>query len=145
LKPPPAKLLDLFDAWELCSHSVDLATLELVIAGLRPVYTETFKQLLEKRPFGHLGNGIASRQFAVTEKGFMGLVPLGAQVGDAVCIFHGAETPFLLRKVPNLGGEISTLHSQHARWELVGQVYAHGLMYGKGMGLGIEAEWFDII
>jgi hypothetical protein len=64
------------------------------------------------------------RQFAITEKGYMGLVPVLSEVGDVVVILHGATTPHLLRpcrQTTNAGG---------VTYRLVGEAYMHGLMRG---------------
>jgi len=50
------------------------------------------------------------------------LVPELEEENDVVCVFWGAQTPFLLRKKQN---EVET------RWELVGECYVHGIMDGK--------------
>jgi hypothetical protein len=71
------------------------------------------------------------RRFAVTENGYMGLVPAGTQYGDLVCIIYGAQTPFLLR--PRPGGN----------YLIVGECYIHGMMDGEMASDGLEAEWFD--
>lgn len=52
-----------------------------------------------------------------TKGGFLGLGPLSAQVGDQVWLLKGARTPFILRPV----GEC---------FQLVGECYVHGIMYG---------------
>jgi hypothetical protein len=67
-------------------------------------------------------NCAIGRRFCVTAKGFMGMVPPGARVGDLVCIFLGAQVPFLLRMV------------EAERFELVGEAYFHGMMDGEMMG-----------
>ena len=42
------------------------------------------------------------RRFAVTEKGYMGLVPTRAEKGDRIAIFSGWRAPFVLRKKENM-------------------------------------------
>ncbi len=42
------------------------------------------------------------RRFAVTEKGYMGLVPTLAEKGDRIAIFSGWRAPFVLRKKENM-------------------------------------------
>jgi hypothetical protein len=60
-----------------------------------------------------------NRRFAVTHGGFMGLVPLETQPGDVVCIFAGADVPFIIRMASN-------------DWNvIVGESYFHGLMRGE--------------
>lgn len=62
------------------------------------------------------------RQFAITEKHCMGLVPVLSKVDDVVVFLHGAKTPHLLRPCPR------TTHSGRVTYRLVGEVYMHGLM-----------------
>ena len=62
------------------------------------------------------------RQFAATEKGYMGLVPVLSEVGDVVVLLQGAKTPHLLRLCPR------TTHSGRVTCRFVGEAYMHGLM-----------------
>ena len=60
------------------------------------------------------------RRFFITTKGFMGLAPAIAQVGDKVCLISGCCTPFIIRpEGPN--------------YALVGESYVHGVMDGELM------------
>ena len=59
------------------------------------------------------------RLLLFTEKGYMGLAPFTARVGDKVCLLEGAQFPIILR--PN--GD---------SWTLVGESYIHGIMDGEG-------------
>ena len=71
----------------------------------------------------------------VTSKGFMGMVPGQARVGDIICIFSGSAVPFLLRKA---GSEDA--------YQLVGEAYIHGIMYGESLAANREnAREFCII
>ena len=63
------------------------------------------------------------RRFAVTEKGYLALVPHCAQLGDRIALFLGAPVPFLLRPTAD-----ST-----TKMQLVGDTYVHGIMDGEGM------------
>lgn len=58
------------------------------------------------------------RRFFITIKGYIGLAPPEAQVGDVVCIFLGARVPFILRRL----GEY---------YMLVGECYTQGVMLGE--------------
>lgn len=55
----------------------------------------------------------------MTKKGYLGLVPKGAQKGDRVAVRMGSETPFILRK-RSAGG-----------FEVIGETYVHGIMDGE--------------
>ena len=52
-----------------------------------------------------------------TRNGFFGSGPWVTQAGDVVCIILGAETPFILRPIPN-----------SIEYRLVGETYLHGYM-----------------
>lgn len=59
------------------------------------------------------------RRLFFTGKGYIGLAPFTAQVGDKVCLLEGAQFPIILR--PN--GDY---------WVVVGESYIHGIMDGEG-------------
>jgi hypothetical protein len=59
----------------------------------------------------------------VGDKGYMGLVPDLTEKGDVIVIFRGAKFPYVLRKKVN---------GKHGgKYELVGEAYVHGVMYGE--------------
>jgi hypothetical protein len=72
------------------------------------------------------------RNFCVTSKGYIGLVPPKTEVGDKVCILFGGRTPFLLR---DAGG------GKHV---LVGECYIHGMMDGEALPQACEGTWFSL-
>jgi hypothetical protein len=72
-------------------------------------------------------------KFAITERGFMALVPLTAKADDRICVFRGQTVPFLLR---NEGGTAGQL--------LVGDAYVHGIMSGQALELEGVSE-MDIV
>jgi hypothetical protein len=53
-------------------------------------------------------------------------VPSDAQIGDEVCVFSGGAVPFVLRKNHGKEGEVV--------YQLVGEGYIHGIMYGEALG-----------
>lgn len=60
------------------------------------------------------------RRFFTTPKGFMGLAPDIAQVGDKICLISGCCTPFIIRP-------------DGTNFCLVGESYVHGVMDGELM------------
>ena len=67
-----------------------------------------------------MGLACNGRRFFTTTKGFMGLAPDIAQVGDKICLISGCCTPFVIRPDgPNFC--------------LVGESYVHGVMDGELM------------
>lgn len=40
----------------------------------------------------------------MSQKGYIGLAPAGTRIGDHICVLHGGEMPFILRKWSADGG-----------------------------------------
>ena len=70
----------------------------------------------------------SGHRFAVTQNGYMGLVPHCARIGDQIALILGAPIPFILRDSGKLKGGPETRMLQ-----LVGDAYVQGMMYGEGM------------
>lgn len=76
------------------------------------------------------------RTYIITKSGYIGIGPGFAEAGDAICIFDGACTPFVLRKVS--GNELvpdelpatgqKDPDRDHERWKIIGECYLHGFM-----------------
>jgi len=62
-------------------------------------------------------------KYCTTERGYAGLVPQLARVGDTIVIVHGALVPFLIREHELKGGVM--------RNKLIGECYIHGIMHGE--------------
>lgn len=71
------------------------------------------------------------RRFFATKGGRIGLGPAHAKVGDAVVVAFYCPTPYILRR---RGGE------SEGRWELVGEAYVQGIMYGEALRLFSEGR-----
>ena len=69
-----------------------------------------------------------NRQFAITEKRYMGWIPVDARKGDKICILMGGQVPFVLRPISGGGGG--------GEYQFIGEAYLHGLMDGEGMKMG---------
>lgn len=76
------------------------------------------------------------RQLLLTERGYFGLAPGEARVGDTVSCLLGCGVPFILRR--------SEACSDNAeRYELIGESYIYGLMEGEGLE-GVEISNTDV-
>lgn len=73
------------------------------------------------------------RKLAITEKGYIGLVPAETERGDLVCVLYGGQMPFILRAIE--GSE---------KYELIGEAYVHGIMDGEALREGIEEQNFKV-
>ncbi|KAF4563714.1 hypothetical protein EYR36_002955 [Pleurotus pulmonarius] len=69
------------------------------------------------------------------ERGFVGLGPSELQVGDVVCVLHGARVPFVLRPCQDGEGK---------QYSLVGECYCDGIMDGEALKMGLEEDEFRI-
>lgn len=87
---------------------------------LAKLYPTTLEQRAKIADFSStVAATIDGRRFAVTEGGLMCLCPSESHVGDVIVVFHGARTPFLLRK--DVGDETEV-------YMLVGECWVHGFM-----------------
>ncbi|KAH7076615.1 heterokaryon incompatibility protein-domain-containing protein [Paraphoma chrysanthemicola] len=71
----------------------------------------------------------AHRALFVTQKGYIGLVPWNARVGDAIYVLKGGKTPFILRR-KGVG----------EKFTLVGECYVYGIMGGEVLSMGLPVE-----
>src|SRR5438045_3502759 len=78
--------------------------------------------------FHAAGKYSKGRMLALIAGGYMGLVPPLTEVGDLVCVFHGAQTPFVLRRCDDsVAGQVTDGRD----FSLVGECYVHGIMDGE--------------
>jgi hypothetical protein len=63
------------------------------------------------------------RKVLLTSRGFFGVAPQSAEIGDQLYLLPGAEFPILLRRYPQ----------EEVEYEFIGECYIHGLMNGQGM------------
>jgi len=85
-----------------------------------------------KNDFKHAcDNSLGTRRLFRTIEGFLGLGPVGTELGDEVWILAGGKTPFVLRD------------SCHGRKKLVGEAYVLGMMHKEISDFG--PELVDII
>ncbi|KAH7386532.1 heterokaryon incompatibility protein-domain-containing protein [Cadophora sp. MPI-SDFR-AT-0126] len=88
-----------------------------------------------------------NRTLFTTEEGYIGVGSCNLEPGDAVVCFHGAQTPFLLRKiVPDKSKCDESALSEDdqdesaQRWQLVGDCYLHGFMDNECLGADFEGK-----
>lgn len=81
-------------------------------------------------------NCCTGRRFGVTGRGYLAMVPPGAEEGDSLVILYGLYTPFVLRRVPGDGPK---------RFVMVGEAYVHGVMDGEAMKEVRNPDMFDLI
>lgn len=67
-----------------------------------------------------MARSLDDRRFFWSQRGYMGLAPPSAQVGDKVCVLVGCGIPFILRE-------------KTSYYQFVGESYVHGIMNGEIM------------
>lgn len=72
--------------------------------------------------FRNMGEVLIGRQLFTTADGHFGFGNVGVQEGDVLCVFNGAPTPHVLRKVTGSGGDDDGTHT------LVAPAYVHGMI-----------------
>jgi hypothetical protein len=80
------------------------------------------------------------RRLFYTEKGYLGLGPASAVVGDKVCILPGAAGPFVCREDQGDGVNLEKIVVEAdpdgiKRLRLIGESYVHGIMRGEALDL----------
>lgn len=80
----------------------------------------------------------AMRDFAVTEKGYLGWVPKESEEGDSVVLLSGGKVPYILRPVDantaatiEIGLNTSKERSTSHIFTFVGDAYIQGMMQGE--------------
>ena len=111
------------------------------------------------------------RAFFVTSQGFIGLGPRGMELGDVICVLNGSSTPSIVRPLregfrmvgeggmalvpirrpgyvlmPSGDMKPYIVRTEQETYRLIGECYAHGLMYGEVWDLdGLCMEDFAIV
>ena len=67
------------------------------------------------------------RRLFYSKKGYFGVGPAVMQPSDIVCVLFGAQVPFILRR-------------KDSRYQLVGESYVHGIMYGEAIKMLEDGE-----
>jgi hypothetical protein len=73
-----------------------------------------------------------SRRFFVSTKGYVGLAPFHAEIGDLCCILFGGQTPFILRNCSHTHPKIQYIFGGEGNpYLFIGESYVHGIMDGE--------------
>ena len=74
---------------------------------------------------------------SMTHRGYLGMVPVAAEVGDEVWIIQGMKTPCVLRPRA-LNGNLAQ------KFQFVGPAYVHGIMHGEAVAGKDEGDFRSI-
>ncbi|KAJ3460680.1 hypothetical protein MRS44_011547 [Fusarium solani] len=90
-------------------------------------YDPRHEALSERFGLGILGRN-TNRRFMRSTKGYIGLAGPQAKPGDYIALFAGGAVPIMIR--PKGKSPDST-----SLWEIVGDVYVHGVMFGEAFNV----------
>ncbi|CAI6097411.1 unnamed protein product [Clonostachys chloroleuca] len=82
------------------------------------------------------------RRVFTTKNGYAGWGPWGVGRGDAVVLFEGGKTTYILREVSNAARKVP---GQAKTYEFRGEAYLHGFMDGEGFSGDYKSEEFQIV
>ncbi|MDI1492327.1 MAG: hypothetical protein OHK93_003540 [Ramalina farinacea] len=99
---------------------------EMLSARMR----ELWKGRTEKNIFSMMMN-MTYRRFAITDTGYMCLVPECSEIGDEVAIFRGFRVPYTIRPQSDFTTDSEGMEQVSA--QLVGDTYMHGMMDGEAI------------
>jgi hypothetical protein len=72
------------------------------------------------------------KRLFISKRGYIGLAPASAKVGDVIGVLYGSRVPHILRRLHDEGVKAKT---GEFRCTLVGDAYVHGLMRGEAANL----------
>jgi hypothetical protein len=78
-------------------------------------------------------NTVSNRRLAFSSKGWVGLVPSTAAVGDQIAVFVGGPLLYIIRQNSLEVPMVSETVTASDRFSLIGEAYFHGFMDGKAM------------
>lgn len=73
--------------------------------------------------------GTMTRTLFLTQRGYLGLGTHSMAVGDKIMLLSGGSTPYCLRRLKDMPGDMPML-SEDDEFGLLGEVYLHGFMDG---------------
>lgn len=89
------------------------------LAPPRATVVDKFSNILTRNNFvSYLDQMTEKRSFIMTDNGYMGLAPVGTEVGDEVVLFLSCPVPLVLRR-------------QADKFQVMGDTYIYGLMEGQ--------------
>lgn len=89
--------------------------------------------------FQSMGNCYGASPLLSVE-GYVG-VARGAEPGDQIYLFAGAQFPYILRELK----DNADIADQEDRFQLVGAAYVHGIMYGELLRSEPATAWREVI
>jgi hypothetical protein len=109
-------------------YSADLSVLD-VLGDLGGMSSNGAESLERNKLLFSILCATTFHRFIQTEKGYMGLAPAAAAVGDKICVLFGGQVLYVLRQ----NKDVET-------HEFIGECYVHGLMDGQAMDMPTQDD-----
>lgn len=124
-------------ATEASKEAYDVLFRNVAVAGKEGI-------LGKERPYLNLMSYQQYRRPFLSVKGYVGLVPDVAEVGDVVVLFAGAKFPYVLRhnEDAEVNGDWNGTGNLGGTYSFIGEAYVHGIMSGEFVIDNRKSEMF---
>ena len=91
---------------------------------------------------------MGNRRMFRSRKGYIGLAPMAAIVGDSLALVRGSKAPLVLRSlssaVSTVASDLGKTYKKGITLRLVGDAYVHGVVFGEAIsGSGFTQIWLS--
>lgn len=127
-------MIDAFPTMNIPNIQAAAPILRSPVQQLEEMLSARMRELWKERTKSYIVNmmmNMTYRRFAITDTGYMCLVPECSEIGDEVVIFLGFRIPYTIRPQSDFttgNGGMEQLSAQ-----LVGDTYMHGMMDGEAV------------
>jgi hypothetical protein len=115
--------------------------LQFHLLGKDPASLSDRKRARKREEFVAMKTASDRRRTFRTERGYIGLGPARADVGDAICVLYGGSVIYVLRENASSNDDVEGKEDRKIEkmqtWTFIGESYVHGLMDGE------VAEWLS--
>ena len=127
-------MIDAFPAMNAPRMQVAAPILRSPVQQLGKMLSARMRELWKERTENYILNMMilmTHRRFAITDTGYMCLVPECSAIGDEVAIFRGFRLPYTIR--PQSDFTTGNEGKEQVSAQLVGDTYMHGMMDGEAV------------
>ena len=132
-------MIDAFPTINIPSIQAAAPILRSPVQQLEELLSARMKELWKERTERYIFNmmmNMTYRRFAITDTGYMCLVPECSKSGDEVAIFRGFRVPYTIRPSSDFTTEKEGIEQVAA--QLVGDTYMHGMMDGEAVEAAVR-------
>ena len=125
--------------FHMASKQTATPILRSQILQLEEMLSARMKMFWEEETESYIFNMMMNmlyRRFAITDTGYMCLVPACSEIGDEVAIFFGFRVPYTIR--PQSDFTTGNWSMEQVSAQLVGDTYMHGMMDGEAVEAAVR-------